>query len=201
MAGVLFFVFLILFLVTLALWPVIAGPARDRRSSDTPDTEEPAAAGPTNRERYAALQALKNAPPPPPRRNSDTRPETPEDAVQQLLEEGRTTLPAVRFGVNATRLTPESKAALKPVGQLLQQTSELRLRIEGHTCDLGSSYMNQHLSQGRADSVVLHLSGEYGIDKGRLEAVGYGSARPTAPTNPEGRHQNRRVELVRLDED
>jgi outer membrane protein OmpA-like peptidoglycan-associated protein len=74
----------------------------------------------------------------------------------------------------------------------------VRIRIEGHT-DGGAkgtdpSYL-QKLSQDRANEVMNYLISK-GIDKKRLEAIGYGSSKPVADNNTEeGRKKNRRTEF------
>jgi len=75
------------------------------------------------------------------------------------------------------------------------------IRVDGHTdnvpignaSDFGS---NWQLSQARALSVVLYLSDVLGIPPDRLLAAGFGEHRPVVPNDtPEGRAQNRRIEL------
>ena len=57
----------------------------------------------------------------------------------------------------------------------------------------------QTLSEQRAAAVKAFLVSTYGVDAGRLETKGYGASKPAAAnTTPEGRQQNRRVELVKM---
>jgi OmpA-OmpF porin, OOP family len=79
--------------------------------------------------------------------------------------------------------------------------SKLRARIaEGHTDSQGDDAYNQELSERRAGAVRQYLIETYGIAADRLEAEGFGESRPVADNEtPEGRQQNRRVELVKLD--
>lgn len=71
----------------------------------------------------------------------------------------------------------------------------LRLRIEGHTDNIGPADFNMKLSADRAASVATYLAGK-GIAAGRLEAVGRGEEDPIADNNtPKGRSENRRVEF------
>jgi outer membrane protein OmpA-like peptidoglycan-associated protein len=85
--------------------------------------------------------------------------------------------------------------------KVMQENPEIIVEIGSHTDSVGSSAFNQHLSQGRAQSVVNYLIGK-GISRKRLKAKGYGESRPVAPNtktngedNPEGRAQNRRTEF------
>ncbi|MEC9396557.1 MAG: OmpA family protein, partial [Myxococcota bacterium] len=60
----------------------------------------------------------------------------------------------------------------------------------------GKDEYNQKLSQKRAESVRKYLIGR-GIDRDRLEAVGYGEVQPIADNETqEGRAKNRRVEFT-----
>lgn len=82
---------------------------------------------------------------------------------------------------------------------MLRQHGDLRLRIEGHTDSVGDAATNQALSERRAASVRQFLIQNHGIDAGRLEAAGLGQTQPVDSNDtPEGRQNNRRVELVRL---
>ena len=59
---------------------------------------------------------------------------------------------------------------------------------------------NQTLSEDRARAVLDFLIDEYGIDPSRLDCDGFGESSPVDTNDtPEGRQNNRRVELVRLD--
>jgi outer membrane protein OmpA-like peptidoglycan-associated protein len=71
--------------------------------------------------------------------------------------------------------------------------------IEGHTDNVGAAGSNQSLSDKRAEAVRQQLIKTYGVDESRLQAKGYGASK-AATTNdtPEGRQQNRRVELVKI---
>lgn len=75
-----------------------------------------------------------------------------------------------------------------------------KIRIEGYASADGNPRHNQKLSAERARAVMTYLVA-HGIAAGELEAVGYGAAHPIADNaTPEGREQNRRVELTILDE-
>ncbi len=92
-----------------------------------------------------------------------------------------------------------SRTTLDLVAQELARRPNIRIRIEGHTCNMGSIEYNRELSKLRAESVKRILVG-YGIAEDRLEAAGYGEAQPIASNeNDEGWALNRRVELVITD--
>lgn len=114
----------------------------------------------------------------------------------QPLKVGSTTvLRNVYFGFNAFNLKSESEVELRTLVELLKSNPTLWIEIAGHTDNVGNAKYNQNLSERRAQSVVSYLVSE-GIDKNRLRAVGYGSARPVAPnTTEDGRAKNRRTEF------
>jgi OmpA-OmpF porin, OOP family len=71
-----------------------------------------------------------------------------------------------------------------------------RIRIEGHTCDLGSDEMNLALSQRRAAHARAALL-QHGFDQSQIDAIGLGRSRPRAAGDSEvARQRNRRVEFV-----
>jgi outer membrane protein OmpA-like peptidoglycan-associated protein len=116
-----------------------------------------------------------------------------------LLADGRVATRGIYFDSGSDGLRPESTPTLKQMGEMLQEHSDLRLLIEGHTDDQGDNASNQDLSERRAASVRSYLVSEYGIDGGRLESKGFGETKPVSPNGtPEGRQNNRRVELVKL---
>jgi outer membrane protein OmpA-like peptidoglycan-associated protein len=116
-----------------------------------------------------------------------------------LLADGRVATQGIYFDTGSDRIRPESAPTLKEIGDMLTQHADLRLTIEGHTDNVGAAAANQSLSEQRAAAVRQALIGQYGIDQGRLVSKGLGATKPAAPnTTPEGRQQNRRVELVRM---
>lgn len=122
------------------------------------------------------------------------------DLYRKLTDEGRVITQGILFGLNSYGLRPESTPTLLEIGRMLQEHPELRLRIEGHTDSTGDEAANLELSRRRAQAVRDFLLSSHGIEPGRLEAEGFGPARPVDDnTTPEGRQNNRRVELVRLD--
>lgn len=120
------------------------------------------------------------------------------DLYSSLQSEGRVATRGILFETGSDRIQSSSTATLEEILRMLSQHSELRLRIEGHTDNVGDTSSNQALSQSRAEAVRDYLV-DQGIDSARLEAVGMGEEHPVADNNTEaGRTQNRRVELVRL---
>ncbi len=122
------------------------------------------------------------------------------DLYDRLAEDGHVATQGILFDIDSSRIRPESTPTLKEIGTMLQEHADLRIRIEGHTDSTGDDQHNQTLSEERAASVRQFLIDEYGLDASRLEAQGFGESRPVDSNDtPEGRQNNRRVELVRLD--
>ena len=102
----------------------------------------------------------------------------------------------VFFETDRYKLLPASYTALDEVAGILKSNPLIKLDIEGHTDNSGSSEKNRTLSERRARAVSEYLSAQAGIEKERLSATGYGSSRPIADNNtPEGKALNRRVEF------
>jgi OOP family OmpA-OmpF porin len=115
-----------------------------------------------------------------------------------LAEKGRVSTQGIYFDTGSDRIRPESSGTLKEIGTMLKEHPELKLTIEGHTDNVGSAPANQTLSEKRAAAVRQALIDSYQVDAARLQAKGLGSTKPAAPNDtPEGRQQNRRVELVK----
>jgi outer membrane protein OmpA-like peptidoglycan-associated protein len=102
----------------------------------------------------------------------------------------------VLFEVDRAELKPGALLNLAPLADFLRENPNRNVLIEGHTDNTGSAAYNQDLSQRRAEAVRQFLI-QQGISPGRLIARGYGEAYPvTSNSNPAGRQQNRRVEIV-----
>jgi OmpA-OmpF porin, OOP family len=101
------------------------------------------------------------------------------------------------FDVNKTEIRPQNREDLDRVGNFMKQYPTTTAVIEGHTDNVGDPTHNSNLSFGRAQSVVDDLVKNYGIEKSRLKAVGYGASRPIATNSTDaGRQANRRIEAI-----
>jgi outer membrane protein OmpA-like peptidoglycan-associated protein len=99
------------------------------------------------------------------------------------------------FDFNKSTLTEESNAELDNVIEFLNQNSNVRVRFEGHTDDVGSDDYNDKLSANRALEVKKYLTTN-GIESNRIEAKGYGKRQPLInEKTDEARAKNRRVEM------
>ena len=95
---------------------------------------------------------------------------------------------------NAT-LKSQSFESLDRFAELLRKNPNVRIEVSGHTDNTGSASLNKKLSKDRALTVKNYLVNK-GIEDERITYAGYGFEQPIAPnTTPEGREQNRRVEI------
>ena len=118
---------------------------------------------------------------------------------QQLDEAGRIVTHGILFDSGSDKIKGESYKTLADIGALLTDNPTLRLSIEGHTDSDGADEYNMTLSQKRAASVRNYLIANYKIAPERLESKGWGESKPIDKNNtPEGKANNRRVELVKL---
>jgi OmpA-OmpF porin, OOP family len=116
-----------------------------------------------------------------------------------LVESGRVATQGIYFDTGSDRIRPESSPTLKEIAAMLGEHADLRLTIEGHTDNVGNAASNQTLSEKRAAAVKAALIDAYGVDAARLEAKGLGATKPASGNDtPEGRQNNRRVELVKI---
>jgi OOP family OmpA-OmpF porin len=99
------------------------------------------------------------------------------------------------FAFNSAELTSETRGILDEQVAILEKESDIKVKIEGHTDNIGPEEYNQGLSERRAKAVEQYLISK-GISADRLETMGYGQSNPVAPNDTEeGRAINRRVEL------
>ena len=110
----------------------------------------------------------------------------------------------ILFNSGEASVKPEGEKVLLQVGAALKSVQDKAIRVEGHTDNVPIApslrehfASNWELSTARATAVVRYLQDKAGIAPDHLIAAGYGEYRPIAPnTTPEGRAQNRRIEIV-----
>lgn len=100
------------------------------------------------------------------------------------------------FSFNEEHLDAASTQALGTIADTLLKADLTRLRIEGHTDNVGEADYNLRLSARRAAMVARELSVR-GLPPARIESVGQGMRLPVADNATEaGRAQNRRVTIL-----
>jgi outer membrane protein OmpA-like peptidoglycan-associated protein len=124
-----------------------------------------------------------------------------EDQKAVLTKNKIEILEPVYFDTNRASIQERSFPVLDEVAQILKDNPKVRkIRIEGHTDDVGNDKYNLRLSQQRAGSVVKYLL-ESGISQERLDSLGYGEEKPIVPNDSgPNRQRNRRVEFVITDQ-
>lgn len=107
-------------------------------------------------------------------------------------------LQQVKFKLGSADIQPgkDSESVLEAIREVLSAHPEIkRVRVEGHSDNVGAPAYNKKLSQQRAQSVVKWLVG-HGIVADRLTAEGFGQERPIDDNKTEaGRKNNRRVDF------
>lgn len=125
--------------------------------------------------------------------------ESRKSLYDDLAAKGRVATQGILFDTGSDQPRPESAPTFKAIAAMLGEHPGLRLRIEGHTDNVGAAATNRGLSQRRAAAVKTALVQDYRIADERLETTGLGDSKPVASNaTVEGRQNNRRVELVRL---
>jgi peptidoglycan-associated lipoprotein len=102
----------------------------------------------------------------------------------------------VHFDFDRYSLRPEAVRALDEAIRSLQENANLRIEIEGHTCNIGTAEYNLALGERRANAVREYLTSR-GVSADRLRTVSYGEERPKFDNaREETRRLNRRAALV-----
>ncbi len=110
------------------------------------------------------------------------------------------TLGDVLFETGAVVLAENAHSSLEEVVDLLQSEPDKLIRIEGHTDSVGAAQTNLELSEQRAVAVLQALV-DLGVNRNRVSAIGLGEDFPISSNETEdGRSQNRRVDVILLDD-
>jgi outer membrane protein OmpA-like peptidoglycan-associated protein len=104
----------------------------------------------------------------------------------------------IYFANGKTHILESSEPALLDLYRFLQARPNQRIRIVGHTDNIGSDRSNQILSEGRCQEVRREMI-QRGISSDRIQTEGRGERDPIVPNDSdEHRQMNRRVEIVLL---
>ncbi|OQX65819.1 MAG: hypothetical protein B5M55_02710 [Desulfococcus sp. 4484_242] len=126
--------------------------------------------------------------------NLDKCPGTPKGA--KVNRDGCWVLEHVLFDFDKYNIKPRFFYLLDEAATVFKMNPDLKVKIEGHTDNVGTAEYNQELSLKRANAVMAYFC-KKGIARDRLSIKGYGFTRPVAPNDTkEGRALNRRVELT-----
>lgn len=99
------------------------------------------------------------------------------------------------FAVDSATLRPDLQQDLRVISTNLVNYPRSDVIVVGHTDNTGAAAYNQSLSERRAQSVAQVLRSQ-GVAANRIQTIGRGLTQPVANNaTPEGRRQNRRVEI------
>ena len=108
----------------------------------------------------------------------------------------------IRFDYNKIIIKGTAHSELNEGINFIKRYPGSRIEIAGHTDNLGTPQYKQTLSEKRAEAVREYLIRAGGVDPAKISSVGYRDLYPVAPNkkpdgrdNPEGRAQNRRVDI------
>jgi outer membrane protein OmpA-like peptidoglycan-associated protein len=106
------------------------------------------------------------------------------------------TLGDVLFDTGQATLKPGADLVIGRLATYLTSNPQTKIMIEGHTDSRGSDAYNEDLSERRARAVADALTAR-GVSPDSVRTLGRGKAYPVATNDtPEGRQQNRRVEII-----
>ena len=102
---------------------------------------------------------------------------------------------AITFNTNEDVMKTSANKVLDSVALVAKEYDKTNLQVIGYTDSTGNDKINSPLSQSRALSVANYLKLR-GINAARISSYGMGASNPIATNDtPEGRQQNRRVEI------
>jgi outer membrane protein OmpA-like peptidoglycan-associated protein len=120
--------------------------------------------------------------------------------AKDMLTEGKLVTYGIHFDTGSDIVLPDSAPILRQIAAYLESKPDVKLRITGHTDNVGKSPANLDLSKRRAASVANILATQFGITADRFQAEGKGDTVPLSTNvKPEGRAMNRRVEFSKIE--
>lgn len=116
--------------------------------------------------------------------------------LKELNETGKAIL-YINFDSGKSTIKKESMPVVEQIIEMMKQTKDIKISVEGHTDSEGSDESNLKLSEARAKAVVEAIT-KGGVDAARLSSAGFGEEKPIADNSTaEGKAKNRRVELIK----
>jgi OmpA-OmpF porin, OOP family len=104
----------------------------------------------------------------------------------------------MEFDTNSAVVRPQYREELRKVANFMKANPAVTATVEGHTSNMqGTAAQTQQLSQQRAQNVVDSMVKDFGVQRSRLSAAGFGQTRRFAyNTSAEGQQENRRVNII-----
>lgn len=123
----------------------------------------------------------------------------PDQVVKLTKEEEEVLKKAfdnLEFETGKDIIRSESYESLNELATLMKKKPSWKLKISGHTDNVGKPAANMELSKKRAMAVKKYLAAQ-GISDDRFVVKWYGQTQPLVPnTTPENKQKNRRVEML-----
>ena len=101
----------------------------------------------------------------------------------------------VYFGFDSATLATDGQRLADALANRLGRYPDDRVRLEGHSSNVGDAAYNRALAQRRVDAVKQYLVGRE-IEPERIDAVSFGESEPVAPADAIHQELNRRVEVI-----
>lgn len=134
---------------------------------------------------------------PPPKRSAATEAAPAKPVTGGGLATTTTVgLQRIHFDFDQSIITPEARDILSKNADHLMAQAGVRIRIEGHCDERGTTEYNLALGERRAKSAYQYLM-DLGVDPNRMTIVSYGEETPLDPAQTEAAWaKNRRAEFV-----
>jgi len=103
----------------------------------------------------------------------------------------------VHFAFDSADFPAADYRVLSQIAKILRQLSDFKVKIEGHTDNIGDEEYNKKLSLKRAETIKRYFVEIENFPSDKFIVKGFGEENPVAPNNTlEGRVKNRRVEII-----
>jgi len=120
--------------------------------------------------------------------------------AKDMLAEGKLVTYGIHFESGSDVVQPDSAPILRQIAAYLEAKPDVKLKITGHTDNVGKPAANLDLSKRRAAAVATVLAAQFGIAAERFQTDGKGDTQPlSGNAKPEGRAMNRRVEFAKVE--
>ena len=120
--------------------------------------------------------------------------------AKDMLAEGRLVTYGIHFESGSDVVQPDSAPILRQIAAYMESKPDVKLKISGHTDNVGKPAANLDLSKRRAAAVANVLSTQFGVAADRFRTDGLGDTKPlSGNAKPEGRAMNRRVEFSKFE--
>jgi outer membrane protein OmpA-like peptidoglycan-associated protein len=118
---------------------------------------------------------------------------------KDMLAEGKLVTYGIHFDSGSDVVLPDSAPVMRQIASYMDANTNVKLKITGHTDNVGSAPSNLDLSKRRAASVAKVLSEQFKIAPDRFATDGMGDTEKVADNStPAGRAMNRRVEFAKM---